>query len=521
MRSLATLGRYAASPHAEPRGIAAALFARSALPPTRRSRRSRCSGQAAIRATITCLCADPVHLAADRDTRRARAARSTTCRSDEADDARPRCSIGISPATDCASRRCGPIAWFARGAERAGHRDDAARRRARTRCCIANLPRGADGGTGGAGKTRSRCCCTSIRSTPRAKHAGGARSTASGSGAAAGLPMSARCPRRVVERGAGSASATSRAASRATRMARSPTCRASGDFGRALARATASARRPMPTRRDRRRSRFAAVRRHGCAPIERLARACARHDSRRATSMRLHLIADGNGAAATWTARAAALWRRIARARRIAAIPHSGAPPTHDRSPPGPRRASTLLLAAGVSPVLARIYAARGIVDAARARLLARRAARFRAARQYRRRRRAARAGDRATASASSSSPITTPTAQPRARSACAACARWARDVDFLVPNRFEFGYGLTPEIVAVAAQRAPRLLVTVDNGIASVDGVARRGRRAASTCSSPIIICRAPTLPAPAIIVNPNQAGLRRSRRSTSPASA
>lgn len=45
--------------------------------------------------------------------------------------------------------------------------------------------------------------------------------------------------------------------------------------------------------------------------------------------------------------------------------------------------------------------------------------------------------------------------------------------VDFLVPNRFEFGYGLTPEIVALAAQRRPTLIVTVDNGISSVAGVA------------------------------------------------
>jgi single-stranded-DNA-specific exonuclease len=45
--------------------------------------------------------------------------------------------------------------------------------------------------------------------------------------------------------------------------------------------------------------------------------------------------------------------------------------------------------------------------------------------------------------------------------------------VDFLVPNRFEYGYGLTPEIVAVAAARAPSLIVTVDNGISSHAGVA------------------------------------------------
>lgn len=56
--------------------------------------------------------------------------------------------------------------------------------------------------------------------------------------------------------------------------------------------------------------------------------------------------------------------------------------------------------------------------------------------------------------------------------------AMGARDVDYLVPNRFEYGYGLTPEIVAVAAASEPALIVTVDNGISSIEGVAaaRRG---------------------------------------------
>ena len=48
-----------------------------------------------------------------------------------------------------------------------------------------------------------------------------------------------------------------------------------------------------------------------------------------------------------------------------------------------------------------------------------------------------------------------------------------AAHVDYLVPNRFEYGYGLTPEIVAVALERQPQLLITVGNGISSVDGVA------------------------------------------------
>ena len=47
--------------------------------------------------------------------------------------------------------------------------------------------------------------------------------------------------------------------------------------------------------------------------------------------------------------------------------------------------------------------------------------------------------------------------------------------VEFLVPNRFHFGYGLTPEIVALATESAPTLIVTVDNGISSL---ARRGVR-------------------------------------------
>jgi single-stranded-DNA-specific exonuclease len=52
--------------------------------------------------------------------------------------------------------------------------------------------------------------------------------------------------------------------------------------------------------------------------------------------------------------------------------------------------------------------------------------------------------------------------------------AKNAKIVDFLVPNRFTFGYGLTPEIVDVAKTKSPQLIITVDNGIASHDGVER-----------------------------------------------
>jgi len=50
--------------------------------------------------------------------------------------------------------------------------------------------------------------------------------------------------------------------------------------------------------------------------------------------------------------------------------------------------------------------------------------------------------------------------------------AMGAQHVDYLVPNRFEHGYGLTPEIVRLAAERKPDFIITVDNGIASMAGV-------------------------------------------------
>ncbi|MET0008857.1 MAG: single-stranded-DNA-specific exonuclease RecJ [Candidatus Thiodiazotropha sp. 6PLUC4] len=80
------------------------------------------------------------------------------------------------------------------------------------------------------------------------------------------------------------------------------------------------------------------------------------------------------------------------------------------------------------------------------------------------------------------------------------------RAVSYLVPNRFEFGYGLTPEIVDLAAQSSPDLIVTVDNGISSHAGVER-----ASALGIPVLITDhhlpGQDLPAAAVIVNPNQA--------------
>ncbi|MBV1877285.1 MAG: single-stranded-DNA-specific exonuclease RecJ [Pseudomonadales bacterium] len=82
-----------------------------------------------------------------------------------------------------------------------------------------------------------------------------------------------------------------------------------------------------------------------------------------------------------------------------------------------------------------------------------------------------------------------------------------AENVHYLVPNRFEFGYGLTPEIVAVAKQQNPDLIVTVDNGISSIAGV-----EFARECGIKIIITDhhlpGKVLPKADAIVNPNQPG-------------
>ncbi|HUL46751.1 MAG TPA: single-stranded-DNA-specific exonuclease RecJ [Steroidobacteraceae bacterium] len=81
--------------------------------------------------------------------------------------------------------------------------------------------------------------------------------------------------------------------------------------------------------------------------------------------------------------------------------------------------------------------------------------------------------------------------------------------VDFLVPNRFEFGYGLTPEIVALAAQRSPTLIVTVDNGISSHAGVAAARIRGIDVLITDHHLPGA-ELPDANVIVNPNLAGSR-----------
>ena len=82
---------------------------------------------------------------------------------------------------------------------------------------------------------------------------------------------------------------------------------------------------------------------------------------------------------------------------------------------------------------------------------------------------------------------------------------KFGADVDFIVPNRFEFGYGLTPEIVDLAYKKKPSLIITVDNGIASILGVKK-----AKSYGIDVLITDhhlpAEDLPDANFIVNPNQ---------------
>jgi single-stranded-DNA-specific exonuclease len=79
--------------------------------------------------------------------------------------------------------------------------------------------------------------------------------------------------------------------------------------------------------------------------------------------------------------------------------------------------------------------------------------------------------------------------------------------VDYLVPDRFTLGYGLSPEVALLAAARSPDLVITVDNGIASVEGVAELKRRGIATLITDHHL-PGEALPAANVIVNPNQPG-------------
>jgi single-stranded-DNA-specific exonuclease len=172
---------------------------------------------------------------------------------------------------------------------------------------------------------------------------------------------------------------------------------------------------------------------------------------------------------------------------------------------PYPFRTAEMLRQQGIHPVLARLYAARGLVDAneltseltaliAPSGLLHIDAA----------------AAFLADAIEARKKLVIVADYDCDGATACAVALRGLRAlgavVDFIVPNRFEYGYGLTPEIVELTArEKSPDIILTVDNGIASIDGVAEANRRGIEVVVTDHHL-PADSLPAARVIVNPNQ---------------
>lgn len=177
---------------------------------------------------------------------------------------------------------------------------------------------------------------------------------------------------------------------------------------------------------------------------------------------------------------------------RITARPYSDATVKH-------------LIAGGVHPVLARVYAARGLTDAAeldtelRGMIAPGALLHIHAAAKY-----------LADAIAANKKMVIVADYDCDGATACAVglrgLAMLGAKVDYIVPNRFEYGYGLTPEIVALTVrEKSPDIIVTVDNGIASIDGVAEAKRLGIDVVVTDHHL-PGDTLPDAAVIVNPNQ---------------
>jgi single-stranded-DNA-specific exonuclease len=168
--------------------------------------------------------------------------------------------------------------------------------------------------------------------------------------------------------------------------------------------------------------------------------------------------------------------------------------------------ACRVLTEAGLDPVLARVLAARGItapaqLDTALAHLIAPEGMRN-----------LSRLGQiLADAIAGGKRLLIVGDYDADGATACAvgllALREMGAQVDYVVPNRFEFGYGLTPEIVRLAAQRRPDILITVDNGIASLEGVDEARRLGMQVLITDHHL-PGDKLPAAECIVNPNQSG-------------
>jgi single-stranded-DNA-specific exonuclease len=172
---------------------------------------------------------------------------------------------------------------------------------------------------------------------------------------------------------------------------------------------------------------------------------------------------------------------------------------------PCPGRQAQQLALGGIHPVLARVYAARGLLDPRelaselQALLPPTALMQIDAAASY-----------LADAIAAGKKMTIVADYDCDGATACATALRGLRAmgarVDYIVPNRFEYGYGLTPEIVELTArEKAPDIIITVDNGIASIDGVeAARARGIEVVVTDHHLPGDA--LPDARVIVNPNQ---------------
>jgi single-stranded-DNA-specific exonuclease len=167
---------------------------------------------------------------------------------------------------------------------------------------------------------------------------------------------------------------------------------------------------------------------------------------------------------------------------------------------------AALLARSGIAPLLARIYAARGIADAAQLDTDIKHLLPFSLLKNAEKM-----AGLLADAIADKKKILIVADYDADGATACAVGMRGLEAlgarVDFIVPNRFEYGYGLTPEIVQLAKQSDPDILLTVDNGIASVDGVAEAARLGMQVLVTDHHL-PGDALPDALCIVNPNQSG-------------
>ncbi|GAB1233946.1 single-stranded-DNA-specific exonuclease RecJ [Ferrigenium sp. UT5] len=164
------------------------------------------------------------------------------------------------------------------------------------------------------------------------------------------------------------------------------------------------------------------------------------------------------------------------------------------------------LIAGGVPPLLARLYAARGITDAGQLDTGLQHLLPFALLKN------AQQMGKQlADAIGADKRILIVADYDADGATACAVGMRGlgalGARVDFIVPNRFEYGYGLTPEIVQLSRQSSPDILLTVDNGIASVEGVAEAHRLGMQVLVTDHHL-PGDTLPEAECIVNPNQSG-------------